>query len=142
MDSRIDESVHLIRLDVGEKIQEKLKAYVKENGIQSGFLTGIGAASSCEIGYYDIVKKKYLPTLIDEMCEITSIVGNISWTGDEPVIHAHITLGKSDMSTVGGHLIEGIIGITGEFWIYTAPFRVNRTPSKFEGLKLIDFRSQ
>lgn len=42
---------------------------------------------------------------IDEHCEIVSLNGTISATR----CHLHIALSKEDLSTVGGHLLEGCI---------------------------------
>ena len=42
---------------------------------------------------------------IDEPCEIVSLNGTVS----EVRCHLHIALSKEDLSTVGGHLVEGCI---------------------------------
>ena len=42
---------------------------------------------------------------IDEPCEIVSLNGTVS----EARCHLHIALSKEDLSTVGGHLVEGCI---------------------------------
>ena len=139
MQSKSDERLHLVRLDVGEKIQESLRAYAKEHNMQSGFLSGIGATSHATIAWYDVESGEYITTEIDEICELTSMVGNIGWVDDEPMVHAHVTLGKRDYSIIGGHLVEATIGVTGEFWIHTHPFKVARTPSEFKNIKLINF---
>lgn len=78
-------------------------------------------------------------SVLEENCEITSLVGNISWTDGAPVVHAHVTLGGQDFSVVGGHLVEGTIGVTGEIWIRAASFPIHRGPSAFRNLNLIQF---
>lgn len=42
---------------------------------------------------------------IDEHCEIVSLNGTVSKTR----CHLHIALSKEDLSTIGGHLVEGCI---------------------------------
>lgn len=42
---------------------------------------------------------------IEEHCEIVSLNGTVS----EKRCHLHIALSKEDLSTVGGHLVEGCI---------------------------------
>ena len=42
---------------------------------------------------------------IDEPCEIVSLNGTVS----QARCHLHIALSKEDLSTVGGHLVEGCI---------------------------------
>ncbi len=141
MDTRHDSTLHLVRMDRGERIMESLLKYVKEHEIRSGFLTGIGAARPVEIGWYDLNAEEYLTKVFDENFEITGLVGNIAWSEGAPIVHAHIMLGRQDYSVIGGHLIEGTIAVTGEFWIRTATFPVGRSPCEFKGLKLIDFNA-
>jgi len=143
METRNDGTVHLIRLDRGDKIMESLMGYLegKQDEIPSGFLTGIGATSACEIGWYDLEDGEYKTTHVDENCEIISLMGNVAWVEGKPMIHAHITLGKRDYTAAAGHLVEGIISVTGEIWLHRAMFPVKRSPAKFKGLKLIDFDS-
>jgi hypothetical protein len=139
MDSRNDGSLHVVRIDPGEKIMETLLKYIREHNIRSGFLTGIGAANPIEIGWYDLDDQVYRTTVIKENCEITGIIGNIAWIDGNPIVHAHIMLGKSDYSVVGGHLMEGTITVTGEFWIHASEIPVGRKPVELRGLKLINF---
>lgn len=143
MDSRSEDFIHIIRLDPGEKIMESLLNYLegKQDILPSGFLSAIGATSNCEIGWYSIPDDKYQTTVIGENCEIVGIIGNIAWIDGVPVVHAHITLGKEDYSTVGGHLIEGTVSVTCEIYIHKVPIPVSRASSeKFSSLKLIEFK--
>jgi len=141
MDSRNEDFIHAIRIDPGEKIVESIMKYLegREDEIPSGFFTGIGATSSAEIGWYDLDNEKYVTTVIDENCEVVSLIGNIVWIEGKPMIHVHVTLGKSDYSLVGGHLVEGTVSVTCEIWIHKTPIRVTRKPAKLAGLKLIEF---
>ena len=139
MDSRTDGNLHVVRIDRGEKIMESLLNYIRKHKIKSGFLTGIGAVNPCEIGWYDLDGEIYRTTIIEGNCEITGVVGNIAWIDGDPIVHAHIMLGKKDYSVVGGHLIEGTISVTGEFWITQSEIAVGRKPVEPAGLKLIDF---
>ena len=142
MDARGDEFLTLVRLDAGEKIMESLTGYLAGPGrtIQSGFITGIGAAAGCEIGYYDITTKSYATRVIEESCEIVSLTANIARIDGDPIIHAHIALAGPDFGLVGGHLVEGTISVTGEFWFHGASAAVTRHPDEeFPGLKLIRF---
>lgn len=141
MDARSDGILHLVRLDAGERIMETLNRYLSGPGrsIRSGFLSGIGAASHCEIGYYDLATGTYSTRVVEESCEITALTGNVTRIDNEPLIHAHITLAGPDYAVLGGHLVEGTISVTGEIWIHGAPLEVTRQPGDFPGLKLIRF---
>ncbi len=141
MDSRNDGIVHVVRIDPGEKIMETLLQYLsdKQDEFPSGFLTGIGAVSSCEIGWYDLGVEEYKTTVVDENCEIVTLMGNIAWIEGSPMVHAHISLGRKDYTIVGGHLVEGTISVTGEIWLHKSPVKVTRKPVRFKNLKLIEF---
>ena len=142
MDARHEDFIHIIRLDPGEKIIESLTAYLadKQDEVPSGFLSAIGATSTCEIGWYSIPDDKYQTTVVDENCEIIGLLGNIAWVDGKPMIHAHITLGKEDYSLAGGHLVEGTVSVTCEIYIHKAPTPIGRKlHDKFKSLKLIDF---
>ena len=47
-----------------------------------------------------------------------SLNGNIGWKDGNPLIQLHVTLGKEDMSVIGGHLIQATIGTIGEIFIH------------------------
>ena len=144
MEARHDDFIHIIRIDPGEKIMESLVSYLagRESDIPSGFLTGIGATSCCEIGWFDLTDQEYKTHLVEENCEITSLVGNISWVEGKPIVHAHITLGRKDYSIVGGHLIDGTISVTCEIYIHLAHTVITRKPGIYKGLKLIEFQPE
>lgn len=131
----------LVRLDAGDRIIESLAGYLSGPGasIRSGFFIGIGAARDCEIGFYDLDTGDYRTRLVAESCEIVSFTGNIARIGGEPVIHAHIVLGRPDFSVLGGHLMEGTVSVTGEIWIHGASLGVTREQGDFPGLKLTRF---
>lgn len=135
-------SNHLIRIDKGGKIIETLLEFAKEKKLKSAFLTGIGATSRAELGWFDPSEKVYKTRVFDDPCEITTMLGNIAWFGDDPVAHIHVTLSKPDFSVVGGHLIEATIGVTCEIWMVENDLRVERSLNNPWNLKLIDFTAK
>lgn len=42
---------------------------------------------------------------VDELCEIVSVTGTVSAAR----CHVHVSFSKEDLSTVGGHLVEGCL---------------------------------
>ena len=64
-----------------------------------------------------IGKLKHGSDLLEQLTEITSLIGNISLRDDEPMVHAHLTLADSDGTSYGGHLQPGTIVFAGEFII-------------------------
>ncbi len=56
--------------------------------------------------------------------EISCAIGNISLKQRNPFVHLHGAFSLSDGSTIGGHLVKGIISLTGEFFIFeTSEFK-------------------
>ncbi len=111
-----------IKLEKGEEILTSLTRFCEHflsftGG--TGVLTGIGAVSYAEIGWFDPGKKQYTTKTIQQDMEITSLVGNLSLKETKPFFHVHITLANSQFEITGGHLFKAIISATGEFVLRT-----------------------
>ena len=56
---------------------------------------------------------------IEGAMELISALGNVSTDENEnPIIHLHVCLEVNAKQREAGHLLEGIISYTGEFFIY------------------------
>ncbi|RLI69323.1 DUF296 domain-containing protein [Candidatus Heimdallarchaeota archaeon] len=130
--------VYLLRLEKGEELLTTIKRFVKEHNICAGYLTGIGALEKGTIGYFDTEAQKYVHTPFQKV-ELISCMGNIAKDKDtgEPVIHAHILLGKKDGSTLGGHLVEGFVSVTTEIYLVETRPPVFRIKDSSTGLYLL-----
>lgn len=90
------------RLHRGDDLLKSIHALAREHHIAAGVvLSAVGCIS------HGIVRDASGVTLrrIDEPCEIVSLNGTVS----QARCHLHIALSKEDLSTVGGHLVEGCI---------------------------------
>lgn len=90
------------RLHRGDDLLKSIQALAREHHIAAGVvLSAVGCIS------HGIVRDASGVTLrrIDEPCEIVSLNGTVS----QARCHLHIALSKEDLSTVGGHLVEGCI---------------------------------
>ncbi len=115
----------------------------RRNNGRMGFFTAVGAVKKAHIAFYDQEKKEYLDSFIDDPAEILSCVGNISETDGEVSVHAHITLGYHDMSTRGGHLLEGTTVFACElFGVVLEGDVLHRKFDDITGLKLWDINNQ
>lgn len=111
-----------IRLEKGEEILESLTGFCKKmnsNMGSTGIITGIGALSLAELGWFDPVLKKYTTKTIQQNMEITSLIGNLSLKEKEPFFHIHVTLSNHQFEVMGGHLLKAIISVTGEIILRT-----------------------
>ncbi|MFH1515254.1 MAG: PPC domain-containing DNA-binding protein [bacterium] len=128
----------ILKITVGEEIIKSLKEFMRHEKLQSASFTGIGATERCVIGYFDRENKVYLNKTVDTVCEITSLVGNLGWDeNNEPMVHAHITLGFPDYHVEGGHLVEGVIGVVGEIIVVPNSERIVRRVDEKFGLMLM-----
>ena len=88
------------RLRRGDDLLLSIRALAEEHHIPAGVvLSAVGCVSSARVRDASGVTVRE----IAEPCEIVSLNGTVS----EARCHLHIALSKEDLSTVGGHLVEG-----------------------------------
>ncbi|MBQ6431855.1 MAG: DNA-binding protein [Oscillospiraceae bacterium] len=91
-----------IRLRRGDDLLLRIRALAKAHRIAAGVvLSAVGCLSSARVRDASGVTLRS----ISEPCEIVSLNGTVS----EARCHLHVALSKEDLSTVGGHLVEGCI---------------------------------
>jgi len=131
-----------LSLDNHSKVMESLRAFCKEKGILSGSISGIGAVSEMTLRFFSPSTKLYEDRTFCEQMEIANLTGNISLMDGEPYLHIHITAGRSDFTTLSGHLLEAKLNGAGEFVIYDLhSHAVGRTFNPELGLNCYDFSS-
>lgn len=64
------------------------------------------------IGFYERARRDYGRRVIREQVEVVSLVGSIALDRDEPRLHAHVVVGRSDGTVLGGHLLGGRVDPT------------------------------
>lgn len=127
----------LIRLEAGEEVIASLKGWAEARGIGFAALSAIGALERATIAYFDAGTKAYRHLPVEEHVEVVSLIGNVSRGEDGgPVVHAHAVLGRADGSTLGGHLMEGVVQPTLEVILDVQPGRVQRQRDPASGLAL------
>jgi len=96
---------YLVRLDYGKDLVDQLSSFLEKEGVQTAYVSGIGAVKNAEIGYYDQKKKEYVKRRVEEELEILSLSGNVSLKDGRPYPHIHVVLGK-DGNVYAGHLFS------------------------------------
>lgn len=132
----------VIVLKKGDKIIEKLKEFVKQKGITSGYFNAIGAVNFVELAHYNLEKKRYSSKSIKKPLEIVSLIGNVAFKEEEIVIHAHIVVGTDKMELYGGHLKEATVTATCEIILNEFREEINRDYDDNTGLNLIRLARQ
>ncbi|HWL16665.1 MAG TPA: PPC domain-containing DNA-binding protein [Opitutus sp.] len=100
---------HVLVFETGEEVMQELTAYARRENLRAGHFTAIGAFRACELAYFDWETKAYSKIPVTEQVEVLVLAGDIAWKDDEPVVHAHVVLGRRDGSTRGGHLLSGLV---------------------------------
>jgi uncharacterized protein len=124
--------------DTDDEFMSELTSFAKDNDLSAASLTAIGAFSGATLGYFDMEKKEYEKIPVEEQVEVLSLVGTIAPKDDEPQVHAHVVLGRSDGTTRGGHLLEAHVRPTLEVVLIESPEHLQRRTDEETGLPLIN----
>jgi len=115
-----------VSLQTGDLINKSLtEISVKEN-ISNAWINGIGAIDSVEVGYMDVVNKKYQKRNFNDNYELISLIGNITIKDGVPFVHTHITFSDTEYKVFGGHLFDAKITATGEIILTVADSNIDR----------------
>ncbi|HET6575428.1 MAG TPA: PPC domain-containing DNA-binding protein [Fimbriiglobus sp.] len=124
--------------DVGDEVMSLLGRFAAERRPRSAHFTAIGAFSDAVLAYFDWETKKYREIPVDEQVEVLTLAGDIAWREDgEPVVHAHVVVGRSDGTTRGGHLKAAHVRPTLELILIESPRHLERRHDPETGLALI-----
>lgn len=108
---------HILSIDNHCEIVEAIKNFCKEKGILSGSISGIGAVNEMTLRFFNPTTKHWEDKSFCEQMEIANLTGNISSMDGEPYLHLHITVGRSDYSSLAGHLLSARLNGAGEIII-------------------------
>jgi hypothetical protein len=127
--------------DPGDDPIKDLTEVARDRDLDGAHLTGIGAFEAVTIGWFDLEARDYRRIHVEEQVEVLSLIGDITRAGpdtDEPKVHVHVVLGRSDGSAIGGHLLDGRVRPTLEIVITESPAELRRRHDAATGLALID----
>jgi predicted DNA-binding protein with PD1-like motif len=129
---------YAIILETGDEVSESLLQFAKEMQLAASQLTAIGAFSSVVLGYFDWNRKDYKKIPLNEQLEVLSLIGDIALDEkSQPKVHAHVVLGRSDATVLGGHLLEAHVRPTLEVIVTESPKHLRRKYDEQSKLALI-----
>jgi len=99
--------------------------------------TAIGGFSDVVLGYFHWQVKDYRKIPVDEQVEVLMLAGDIALKGEEPMVHAHVVVGKGDGTAHGGHLLEAHVRPTLEVILVESPTHLHRRFDEASGVALI-----
>lgn len=118
-----------------------LKEFAKQQQLTASHFTAIGAFSQVTLAYFQHENMQYKNIPVHEQVEVLSLVGNIAMKNDDYKVHAHVVLGRSDASTLGGHIQDAKVWPTLEVMLIEEPVYIRRTVDETTGLALIDLEA-
>lgn len=139
---RAPRSLFLV-FDKGDEVIGTLRQFAREGSIQGGRFAAIGALQRATVAFWNPKSRDYEHIEVDEQVEVLSIIGDVAVKGDETKIHAHTVLGRRDGSTVGGHLLHGVVFPTLEMHLvdYGEPLeRVRDAETELSLIRIGEFR--
>jgi predicted DNA-binding protein with PD1-like motif len=102
----------------GDDLVAGLTEFAAKNHIAAAQITGLGGFITATLGWGDSAKGwAFKQTVIDQKCEVVSLVGNISIRDGNPYVHIHVVVSFPDGSTKGGHLIDARISPIAEIFV-------------------------
>jgi len=132
------EQVFVLIYETGDEVMAGLKQFAKEHKPRSAHFTAIGTFSDAVLAYFDWPSKQYKDIPVNEQVEVLTLAGDIAWKENgEPVVHAHVIVGRLDGSTRGGHLKKAHVRPTLELILEEYPEHLERKPDPESGLALI-----
>lgn len=133
------DNTYVIRLNKNAEIIPVIKQFCTEKNIKLGTIEGIGAIKSATFGFFNPETKQYQEKTFVAPMEITSLLGNITTKDGETYLHIHMNAAGSDYNTIGGHLVNATISLTGEIFIKEINGTVEREFNNDVGLNLFKF---
>lgn len=136
--NRGQEKTYALIFETGDEAVSGLTQFAEQQKLSASHFTAIGAMREATLGYFDWEKRDYIEIPVNEQVEVLSMVGDIALANGKPKVHAHVVLGRRDGTTVGGHLLRGIIRPTLEVVLGETPAHLARKHDPVTGLALID----
>lgn len=127
----------LLVLDPGEEVISALKDFAARNNLQGAHFQAIGAFQRITLAYFQREQKSYREIPVNEQVEAAALSGNLSRRGEEVVIHAHAVVSRADGTTLGGHILEGVVWPTLEIVVQDSGLKLERTLREEIGLALL-----
>jgi uncharacterized protein len=138
-----DVVTYVVVCDPGDEAIGALNQFVRSEDLEAAQITAVGGFERATVGWFDPATRQYRRIPVDEQCELLSLIGDVAVGQDGPVLHVHATLGLSDGTTRGGHLLEGRVYPTLEAVVTETPAQLRKVMRPDVGIPLIDLdRSQ
>ena len=128
----------LLRVDAGERLPAAIAAFCRENGVPAATVSGLGALSDVELGYYDLGTKEYARTRLSGSWELLALTCTVAQWQGELFAHTHVVVSGPDFTVRGGHLFAGTVSVTAELRVVAITHPVRRAMDPAFALHFLD----
>ena len=133
-----EQKTWLLVFDPGDEVKSTLESFARAHVLSNSYFRAIGAFQRATLAYWNWDSKQYEEIPIDEQVEVLGLNGDIALGADgSPKVHAHVTVGRFDGTTRGGHLMKGVVRPTLELYLVESPGDVLRRKDETTGLELM-----
>ena len=127
----------LLAFEAGDDVLAALRDFAREHAIGAASFQAIGAFRSATVAFYDVAAQRYEDHIVDEQVEVCSLLGNVTRFDGDVRIHAHVVLGRRDLTTLGGHLVRAEVNPTLELFLQVSDATLDRTLDPPSALPLL-----
>lgn len=128
---------YVLRVEIGEEIQETLRQFAQAVNLKGAFYQGLGTLHQVELAFFCTETKVYDRRFFNDEYELIALVGNLSMTEEGSAPHTHVSLGDRNFQTYSGHLVRGVVSVTAEILVTTIDLALTRKEDpilKYHGL--------
>jgi predicted DNA-binding protein with PD1-like motif len=132
------EQTFVLVFETGDDVLAGIHEFAQQARVTAAHFSAIGGFSDAVLGYFDLATKQYRRIPVPEQVEVVALSGDIALRAGEPMVHAHVVVGRGDGSTRAGHLLEAHVRPTVELILIQSPRHLRRRIDAATGLPLLD----
>jgi uncharacterized protein len=134
------EKIYVLVFGIGDEVRHTLLDFAAKHQVRTARIMAVGGFSEATLGYFDTGTRNYHPIHVREQVEVASLVGSLAVNADDPEqpkLHLHAVLGRSDGTALAGHLLQGSVRPTLEMFVVISPAELDRYNDPNTGLALL-----
>jgi len=122
--------VYFLTFKSGDDLLSGLAGFARLHGVKSGSVSAVGALACTVTGWYDTGISRLHTRALPGNREVTSLGGNLSMLGDQPLAHLHVAVADRRGRVLGGHLVRAVVGPGLEVTVTATPEPLLRTEDR------------
>ena len=126
----------LVRVEHDSDFLDFLTDVARKQRLATASFAAVGALKKAKLGFYDQERHVYVESLLAGSQEIASCVGNVSFKGGAPFVHAHVVLADQSGVVRAGHLLAGKVFAAEVYLTELVGEKIERKNDAVTGLSL------